>query len=263
MSVAVITGAASGIGAGLAREAARRGMQVVLADRDEALLAEVAGEIGAAALAVPTDVADPASVEALAETAWATHGQVDLLFNNAGILATGLTWEVTAAKWQQIVDVNILGVVNGLRSFVPRLLAANRPARIINTSSIGGFLPSPLLAPYSATKFALVAITETLAGELAMLKSQVKVSLLAPGAVKSNIFRDDPTEASTGFVKQMLDMTAEHGLSPDAFAARVFASIDRGDYWIIPQPEQFDDGFAARNAKIIAREDPDFFLVET
>lgn len=262
MSVAVITGAASGIGAGLAREAARRGMHVVLADRDEALLAEVAGALGDRALAVPTDVTDPQSVDALAAQTYDAFGQVDLFFNNAGILTTGLSWEVTAEKWRQVMDVNVLGVVNGIRAFVPRLIAAERPARIIITSSIGGFLPSPLLGPYSASKFALVAIAETLAGELTMLKSQVKVSLLAPGAVKTNIFRDDPTEASGSFVEQMVSMTNEHGITPDAIAERVFASVDQGDYWIIPQPESFDPGFEARNSLVTAREQPQFYLMD-
>ena len=263
MKVAVITGAASGIGAGLAREAARRGMHVVLADRDAGRLAEVAAAIGGAALAVPTDVADPAAVEALAERVYAAHGQVDLLFNNAGLMSTGFSWEIPADKWQQALAVNVGGVVNGLRAFVPRLVAAKRPARIVNTSSIGGFLPSPLMAPYSATKFAIVALTESLAGELQMLGSQVAVSLLAPGPVKSDIFREAPSQSSKAFVDQMVKMTDANGVTPDEFARRVFDAVDRGEYWIIPQPEAFDDGFRARNEAIAARRAPSFFFVDS
>ena len=259
--VAVITGAASGIGAGLARHAAGRGMIVVLADRDVARLDAVALEIGELAIAVPTDVASPAALEALAERAFAA-GPVDLLFNNAGVLTTGLSWEIPADKWRQAVEVNVLGMVNGLRAFVPRLIAADRPARIVNTASVGGFLPSPLMAPYSATKFAVVALTESLAGELAMQPSQVKVSLLAPGPVKSEIFREDASAASREFLGTMRSMLDVHGIGPDAFAARVFAGIDRGDYWIIPQPETFDDGFRARNDAITARTAPQFYLVD-
>ena len=261
-NVAVITGAAGGIGAGLAREAARRGMQVVLADRDATRLDEVAHSIGSAALAVPVDVSDPASLEALAERAYAAHGQVDLLFNNAGVLSTGFSWEISAQKWQQSLDVNVGGIVNGLRAFVPRLMAADRPSRIINTASIGGFLPSPLMAPYSATKFAIVAITEALAGELAMLESEVAVSLLAPGPVKSDIFRETPSQASRQFVDMMVHMTEANGQTPDEFAPLVFDAIDRGAYWIIPQPEAFDDGFRSRNEAITARRNPDFFLID-
>jgi NADP-dependent 3-hydroxy acid dehydrogenase YdfG len=258
MTVAVITGAGSGIGAGLAREAARRGMRVVLADRDAARLADVAAGIGSAALAVPTDVADPSAVEALAERAYAAHGQVDLLFNNAGVLSTGFSWEIPARRWQQALDVNVGGIVNGVRAFVPRLVAARRPARIINTASVGGFLPAPLMAPYSATKFAVVALTEALAGELAMLESPVAVSLLAPGPVKSDIFREAATEASRQFVDSLVGMLETRGLTAEQFAPRVFDAIDRGEYWIIPQPEAFDELFIARNETIAARRNPSF-----
>ena len=151
MSTAVITGAASGIGAGLAREAVRRGMTVVLADWDGDALAALAQELGDQAHAYPTDVRDPAALEALAEAAFAQHGGVDLLFNNAGVLTTALSWEISADAWQRSLDINIGGVVNGLRAFVPRMMAAGGPARIINTASVGGFLPSPFMAPYSAT----------------------------------------------------------------------------------------------------------------
>lgn len=260
MIVAVITGAASGIGAGLAREAARRGMKVVLADRDAARLDEVAASIGKAALAVPTDVTDPAALDALADAAYTAHGQVDLLFNNAGVLSTGLSWEIPADRWQMSLDVNIGGIVNALRAFVPRLIAADRPARIINTASVGGFLPAPLMAPYSATKFAVVALTESLAGELSMLGSKVQVSLLAPGPVKSEIFREAPTAASKGFHDAMTGMLDVNGMTPDAFAALVLDAVARGDYYIIPQPEALDEGFAARNAAITARQAPKFYL---
>jgi NAD(P)-dependent dehydrogenase (short-subunit alcohol dehydrogenase family) len=151
---AVITGAASGIGLGLAREAARRGIWMVLADRDEAALREVAAALPDA-LAVPTDVADPVAVQALADAAFDHLGSVDLLFNNAGIMATGFTWEIEPARWDASLAVNIGGVLNGLRAFVPRMIAAGTPSRIVNTASVGGFGPSPLMSPYSATKFAV------------------------------------------------------------------------------------------------------------
>ena len=259
--VAVITGAASGIGAGLARHAARRGMTVVIADRDATRLDEVAYTIGATAIPVETDVTDPAALEALAERAFAA-GPVELLFNNAGVLTTGNSWEIPADKWRRSVEVNVLGIVNGLRAFVPRLLAANHPSRIVNTASVGGFLPSPLMAPYSATKFAVVALTEALAGELALQDGKVTASLLAPGPVKSDIFREDAAASSAQFVGTMRSMLDAHGIGPDEFAARVFEGIDRGDYWIIPQPEALDDGFRARNAAIEARQTPQFFLVD-
>ncbi|OCC25149.1 oxidoreductase [Croceicoccus estronivorus] len=262
MTVAVITGAAGGIGAGLAREAARRGMQVVLADRDEDALREVARGIGNAAYAVPTDVTDADACEALAEKAYNAHGQVDLLFNNAGVLATGNSWEIPPEKWRQSWAVNVDGVLNGLRAFVPRLIAAERPARIINTASVGGFLPSPLMAPYSATKFAVVALTESLAGELQALGTSIAVSLLAPGPVKSGIFREEPPEQATQFHTVMTNMLEEHGLTGDEFAPLVLDAVERGEYWIFPQPEVLEPAFSARNQQILERKAPQFFLVD-
>jgi NAD(P)-dependent dehydrogenase (short-subunit alcohol dehydrogenase family) len=257
--VAVITGAGSGIGAGLARHASSLGMRLVLADIDPDALAKTRAALLGEAITVATDVRAAADVEALAVKAYAAFGDVDLLFNNAGVLSTGLSWEIPADTWQRSLDVNIGGVVNGIRAFVPRLLAANRPARIINTASVGGFLPSPLMSPYSATKFAVVGLTEAVAGELAMLKSPVGVSLLAPGPVKSDIFREPPPDASSKFVGAMLEMLDENGLTPDEFAPLVFDAVIRGDYWIFPQSDRFDDRFSARNEMITQRQAPTFY----
>ena len=210
-------------------------------------------------MAVVTDVTSQASLDALADKAYAAFGQVDLLFNNAGVLTTGNSWEISDAKWQQAWQVNVNGIVNGLRAFVPRLLKADRPARIINTASVGGFLPSPLMAPYSATKFAVVALTESLANELATLNPLIQVSLLAPGPVKTAIFREAPSEASAQFHGLMTHMLDENGLSSDQFAGLVFAAIDRGDYWIVPQPETLYPLLEARN-KIIAEKGNPIFV---
>ena len=259
MKVAVITGAASGIGAGLAKKAVTLGMKVVVADRDQAGLEKVALELGDQALAVATDVTSQASLDTLADKAYAAFGQVDLLFNNAGVLSTGNSWEISDAKWQQAWQVNVNGIVNGLRAFVPRLLKADRPARIINTASVGGFLPSPLMGPYSATKFAVVALTESLVNELAALNPQIKVSLLAPGPVKSAIFREAPSEASAQFHSLMTHMLDENGLGADEFAQLVFEAIERGEYWIVPQPEMLDPLLEARN-KIIAEKGNPIFV---
>lgn len=261
---AVITGAASGIGLGLAREAARRGVRLVLADRDAAALAEVAAALPDA-IAVVTDVADPAAVEELARRAFERLGTVDLLFNNAGIMATGFSWEIEPARWDASLAVNIGGVVNGLRAFVPRMLAAGSPARIVNTASVGGFGPSPLMSPYSATKFAVVAITEGLKGELDMLGAPIAVSLLAPGPVRSAIF-DDPFggkaihPATRKFVDTLRAMIGEQGMDAEPFAATVFDAIARGEYWIVPQPDALDPMLERRHRMIRDRASPDFSL---
>lgn len=120
MSVAVITGSASGIGAGLAREAARRGMDVVLADLDAAALEAVATEIGGKTIAQACDVTNLKDMQLLAEETFRVFGRVDLLFNNAGILRTGLTWDIDPEDWNKVLNVNIMGIVNSLHAFVPK-----------------------------------------------------------------------------------------------------------------------------------------------
>lgn len=259
--VAVITGAASGIGTGLARKARSLDMRVVLADVQAEQLRAFAETLQGPVLAVPTDVSNPAAVEALAERAWSAFGSVDLLFNNAGVMATGFTWEIEPERWQRSVGVNVYGILNGIRSFVPRLLKAGRPAHIVNTASVGGFLPSPLMAPYSATKFAVVGLTESLYGEMQILKAPIGVSLLAPGPVKTGIF-DDPFGATVGpavqtFVEALRAMLTEHGLTPDEFADRVFAGIQENRFWLLPQPESIDELLKRRVDNILARRNPE------
>ena len=138
----------------------------------------------------------------------------------------------------------------------------NGPEDWIQIGNEGGFLPSPLMAPYSVTKFAAVALTECLAGELKLVKSQIDVSLLAPGPVKSGIFREPPPGVAEHFHRAMVDMLEANGLTGDEFAPLVFDAIERGEYWIIPQPEAFEPGFSNRNAVIAERRPPQFFLVE-
>lgn len=260
-SVVVITGAASGIGTGLARKAASLGMRLVLADVNAELLDTFAATLDVEVLAVPTDVTQGHAVEALAEQAWDRFGGVDLLFNNAGLMATGFSWEITPERFERCMSVNFGGVLNGIRSFVPRMLKDGRPGRIINTASIGGFLPSPLMSPYSASKFAVVALTESLWGELQMLQSLLSVHLLAPGPVLSGIFNDpfgDSGEnpATQQFVQTMRDMLAENGMSPDELAERAFAGLERNDYWLIPHPEHLFGALAKRVEAIVLQKAP-------
>lgn len=256
MSTCVITGAASGIGAGLARHAASLGMNLVLADWDEASLNALAGTLNVETLAVPTDVRDDEAVQALAKAAYDRFGAVDLVFNNAGVLSSGLTWEIDAATWQRSLEINIGGVVNIIRAFVPRLIAADRPARIVNTSSLGGFLTSPFMSPYSATKFAIVAISEALAAELAAMESKVQVSLLAPGPVKSAIMDEQAPAQTADFMNMLRGMNDENGMSPQQLAQIVFCALERGEYWIFPHPEMLDTALRSRTEMIVERASP-------
>jgi NAD(P)-dependent dehydrogenase (short-subunit alcohol dehydrogenase family) len=254
--VAVITGAASGIGAGLAKFAANRGMAVVLADWDAEGLEKVAGGIEGQCATLKVDVREEADLVALANLAFDRFGQVDLLFNNAGVLSAGLSWELTSEVWKRNIDVNIIGVVNGIRAFVPRLLAADRPARIINTASVGGFFVNGLMGPYFASKAAVVAITESLAHDLASVGGKVTTSVLAPGPVNTGILREEGGAGAERMMDRMRELTQQHSADPDAYAALIFGAIDRGEFWIVPQPESLDDRLKARTEMILERRSP-------
>ncbi|MBT2443853.1 SDR family NAD(P)-dependent oxidoreductase [Streptomyces sp. ISL-36] len=261
---AVITGASSGIGAGLARHAAGLGMNLVLADIAAERLAAFADELratGAVVEAVVTDVADPASVDALADHAHTRFGAVDLLVNNAGIMAMGYSWEIPAERWDAMLRVNIGGYANGIRAFVPRMLERGEKAWVVNVSSIGGLLPSPLMAPYSATKFGALALTESLHHELRMKGAPIQVSVVTPGAVRSEIFRaarpgeEAPPEV-VGFADRLQALSDEHGLTPQEHAERVFTMVAEGKYWVIPQPETLREALPARTEMILDQVDP-------
>ncbi|MFF6792185.1 SDR family NAD(P)-dependent oxidoreductase [Streptomyces filamentosus] len=262
--VAVVTGASSGIGAGLARHAAKLGMKLVLADIAADRLAAFAEELraaGAEVEAVVTDVAEPASVEALADTAYTRFGTVDLLVNNAGIMAMGYSWEIPAERWDAMLRINIGGYVNGIRAFVPRMLERGEKAWIVNVSSIGGLLPSPLMAPYSVTKFGTLALSESLHHEMLMKGAPIQVSVVTPGSVKSEIFKAArPGETAppeiAAFNDRLQKLADEHGLTPEEHAERVFERVAEGKYWAIPQPEQLFPALQPRTDMILAEENP-------
>ncbi|MFD9035732.1 SDR family NAD(P)-dependent oxidoreductase [Streptomyces sp. NPDC059567] len=267
---AVITGASSGIGAGLARHAAGLGMKLVLADIAAERLAAVADELRATDTrpeveTVVTDVADPASVDALADHAYTRFGAVDLLVNNAGIMAMGYSWEIPAERWDAMLRINIGGYVNGIRSFVPRMLERGERAWVVNVSSIGGLLPSPLMAPYSVTKFGTLALTESLHYEMRMKGAPIQVSVVTPGAVKSEIFRAarpgaDQAPEVTGFSDHLQTMSDERGLTPEEHAERVFAQIAEGKFWVVPQPDTLHEALPARTDMILGQVDPELRL---
>ncbi|MCQ4207149.1 SDR family NAD(P)-dependent oxidoreductase [Streptomyces longispororuber] len=262
--VAVVTGASAGIGAGFARHAASLGMKLVLADIAADRLAAVADELraaGAEAEDVVTDVADPASVEALAKRAAARFGTVDMLVNNAGIMAMGWSWEIPADRWDAALRVNIGGYVNVLRAFVPRMLAQGTPGWILQVSSVGGLFPSPLMAPYSVTKFGTLALTESLHHELSMRQAPIQVSVVLPDSVQSEIFRTaaegDGTLPEARAFNEALQRRADTvGISAREHARRVFEQVAQGRYWVTAQPESVDLGLPARTEMILGRENP-------
>jgi NADP-dependent 3-hydroxy acid dehydrogenase YdfG len=263
--VAVITGAASGIGRGLAEHAATQGMRLVLADRDAAGLQSLCDELtsaGAQAIACITDVGDVQQVDRLRDRAVEHFGGVDYLFNNAGVMQTGFSWEITDAQWQRMLDVNLNGVINGIRSFVPLLLRQGRVAHVINTASLAGLVSSPLMAPYNVTKQAVVALSETLHYELAMLGAPVSVSVLCPGPVASEIMASNQVVDSAGSdFSQLLDSTIRQGMTPAELAAQVFAAVAQKRFWILPH-KGFKPALERRVQSILQETNPQFQMTD-
>lgn len=251
---AVITGAASGIGRGLAQRAAREGMNVVLADIEEEPLAQTAAmleDAGANVLAVRTDVSQGARVEALAQQASDRFGAVHLLCNNADVGSPGKTiWKHTQADWDWVLGVNLRGVINGLRVFVPILLEQDADSHIVNTASIAGLTSSPWRGAYAVSKHGVVTISEMLHHELTQESDgRVNVSVLCPGLVNTGIQTSkrnrpasltnapDDDVQSEGFRAWLASGTG-NGISPLEAADIVFRAIDEQRFYILTDPDQ-------------------------
>jgi NAD(P)-dependent dehydrogenase (short-subunit alcohol dehydrogenase family) len=270
--VAVVTGAASGIGRALAERSAREGMKVVLADVEKPALARAAVEMqasGATVLAVPTDVSRLADIENLARRTVETFGAVHLLFNNAGVGVGGPPWECTEADWQWTLGVNLWGVIHGLRVFLPIMMAQGTEGHIVNTASAAGILPFHPSAPYQTTKFAVVGLSENLHHWLALAGSPLKASVLCPGWIKTHIMeseRNRPAElrnppaappppevlAQIAAVAQLV----ETGLAPEAVADGVFSAIREEKFYIYVGLEPFMALVEQRNHEVLQARNP-------
>ena len=201
---AVITGAASGFGLEASRIAAGRGMNVVMADVQPDALERAAGEVaslGGKVLPVRTDVSRAADVEALGEATRTRFGAPNFVFNNAGVAAGGLLWEHGAKDWEWVIGVNLMGVAHGVRVFVPMMLEAAKadPAwrgHVVNTASMAGLLAPPNMGIYNATKHAVVALSETLYQDLALVTEQVRAHVLCPYFVPTGIHRSERNRPS-------------------------------------------------------------------
>ncbi|KRO97141.1 MAG: hypothetical protein ABS11_00755, partial [SAR86 cluster bacterium BACL1 MAG-120828-bin5] len=188
---ALITGAASGIGRGLAVHAAGLGMNVVLMDLNEEGLAETQALIpDSPSLVLKCDVSNLEEFTLCKEKIDAHFGMVHFLFNNAGIFLEGRAWKADQKNWKRIIDVNLMSVIYGLNLFVDEMINSNERCHIINTSSMAGIIVGPALAPYTTTKHAVVGLTRTLHEDLAQ-NDKVGVSVMCPGLVKTNIIERD------------------------------------------------------------------------
>jgi NAD(P)-dependent dehydrogenase (short-subunit alcohol dehydrogenase family) len=239
--VAVVTGAAGGIGLELAAKLAGQGMRIVMSDVDGGRLEAAAAGLDGEVEAVVANVARPEDVDALAERAWARFGSVDVLCNNAGVTRPGLAWELGVDEWQWLLSVNILGVVNGIRAFLPAMLERGEPGHVVNTASIGGLLPYGGIAAYTATKYAVVGLSESLHLDLRAAGAPIGVSVLCPGPTETEFRSHSRALHPDG---RAGDISGEYdGVDriPAAHAAAlVVDAIGSDRFWVLTHPAYRD-----------------------
>jgi NAD(P)-dependent dehydrogenase (short-subunit alcohol dehydrogenase family) len=252
--VAVITGGASGIGYAIAERCIKEGMKVVVADIEKVALTQTEKALksrGANILGVQTDVSKAKDVEALAQKTLDAYGGVHLLFNNAGVDEHGTIWKRTLADWQWVIGVNLWGVIHGVRVFVPIMLEQNTEGHIVNTASMLGFISATGMGIYNVTKHGVVSLSETLYHELALSGSKIRVSVLCPGFVNTQItdaVRNRPAELQNDPLKDKRDpeyekeehlirQKVQEGMSPNQVANCVFNAIIDEKFYILTHRE--------------------------
>jgi NAD(P)-dependent dehydrogenase (short-subunit alcohol dehydrogenase family) len=258
--VAVITGAGSGLGLELARSAAASGMKLALADVQADALAAAQAEFEAQGIETVSrivDVADGAKVSAFADEVHATFGTAHLLFNNAGVGTAGLIWENSERDWSWTLGVNLWGVIHGIRAFVPRMIAAANNdagfhAHVVNTASMAGLVNPPMSGVYNVSKHAVVALTETLYHDLALVTQQVNCSVLCPFYVPTGIHQsarnrpealvnEDTQTASQRVAQAMVEKAVTHGRVTAAQVAQLtFAAIAENRFYIVSHPQALE-----------------------
>ncbi len=270
--VAVVTGAASGIGRGLAERFAAEGMKVVLADVETGALADTEAALkaeGATVLAVETDVSKAGDVEALADRTIDAFGAVHVVCNNAGVAVGGLSWERTLADWQWVMGVNLWGVIHGIRVFVPIMLEQDSEGHVVNTASTAGLSTGPGLPIYHATKHAVVALSEVLHYEFALTGAKLGVSVVCPLFVDTRIVdsaRNRPAELqndpAAGPVRPEMEPAMQafrqllaSGQTPAQIADDVFNAIRDEKLYVISDPRTLD-GVRTRMEDILAERNP-------
>lgn len=249
--VAVVTGAGSGIGEGIARAAAAAGMKVVVADVDMAKAEAVAADIGEQALACEADVSSLASVEALRDATLEHFGAVHLLCNNAGVWIGAMMAEADLRDWQFLINVNLYGVIHGIKVFLP-LLIEQGEGHIVNTASMGGLISGPPEGLYTTTKFAIVGLSESLVMEVA--DKGVGVSVLCPGLVDTNLitqsFAVRPDDMNPGIDHQQPAPDVASGISPLVVGEQVMDAVREGGFYIITH-DDYRDIIAMRHDGIL------------
>jgi len=251
--VAVITGAGSGFGREFARIAARERMKLMLADVQQDALDEAVGEArasGAQAVGLRVDVARADDVQRLAERTMEELGAAHLLFNNAGVAGGGgFVWETSLKDWQWVLGVNLMGVVHGIRSFVPLMLKQDCECHVVNTASAAGLVSAPLMAVYNVSKHGVVTLSETMFHELRAAGAKVGVSVLCPAFVPTNIGKSDrnrpaeltedaPATPSQIAARERAEKAVGSGrLSAAEVARMTFEAVREGRFYVITHPK--------------------------
>jgi NAD(P)-dependent dehydrogenase (short-subunit alcohol dehydrogenase family) len=248
--VAVVTGAASGIGLATATRFAEEGMRVVMADiQEDALTAAVAtlADSGHDVMGIPTDVSRREQLQHLADQTIAHYGKVNIVHNNAGVVRAGTLEELTDDDWQWVLSVDLWSVIYGVSIFLPLIKRAGE-GHIINTASSSGLQAADNIAPYNVAKFGVVALTETLRLETDALQAPISASVLCPGAVQTRICQSErnreaagagaaPATATDDTFREMAGAIVEAGMAPGAVAQMIVDAIRNDDFWIITHPD--------------------------
>ena len=274
--VAVVTGAASGIGFALATKCAEEGMKVVLADVEDGALAAAEAAIragGGTAMSVRTNVMHEEEVRRLADTAFSTWGNVHVLCNNAGVsggIAADGVWNVPREDWDWILGVNFSGVLHGIRHFVPRMLASGEPGHVVNTASVGG-LVTATGGPYTVSKHGVVALSEMLFKDLKVRNAKISASVLCPGWVDTKILeagRNRPEELTPNamaqpaltpraeMMRKMVREFVKNGMPPAEVAKLTFDAIRSDTFYIVPVDPKIAAAVEMRLEDIRLRRNP-------
>ncbi len=267
--VAVITGGASGIGLAIAEAFASQGMKLVLADIEETPLNDAVNAMNSAgtqAIGVLTDVRKTEQIVALADRAYEAFGAVDVLCNNAGVAIGGTAWSISKEDWNWVMDVNLNAVIDGVRVFVPRMIEQGTVGRIINTASIAGLTTSPGMAPYFVSKHGVVALSECLHHEFALTGAKLRVSVVCPGWVNTQVVEsdrnrpggpvnDDEVDPLFGMVRAALRVTMPNAMPPSQVADLVVDAILNDKFYVLPH-QTWKPMIETRMQDILEERDP-------